>query len=143
MAIPDFQSIMLPLLKFAEDEEVHYIHDAVNQLAVDFSLTDEETSFLLPSGGQPVFYNRVGWARTYLKKAGLLHDPKRGYFQITKRGLDVLSQEPNRIDMKFLRQFPEYIEFPVPAWGCHLQSLSFFNSFPLYIPLNLFYLLQK
>ena len=111
MAIPDFQTIMLPLLTLSSDGEVYYIHDAVNQLADQFELTEEERTKLLPSGQQPIFYNRVGWARTYLKKAGLLEDPKRGYFQITGRGREVLVDNPARIDMKFLRQFPEYIEF--------------------------------
>ena len=71
----------------------------------------------------PVFYNRVGWARIYLKKAGLIKDPKRGYFQITERGKDVLKGNPDHIDMQFLRQFPEYVEFrkitkePGPSGG--------------------------
>jgi restriction system protein len=111
MAIPDFQSIMLPLLKLAGDGKVHSIHKAVEELAGHFSLTEEERSKLLPSGQQPVFYNRVGWARTYLKKAGLLEDPRRGYFRITKRGEEVLEQDPPEIDRRFLRQFPEYVEF--------------------------------
>lgn len=111
MSIPDFQSIMLPLLKFASDGDTHHIHDAVNKLAEQFSLTEEEKSRLLPSGQQPIFYNRVGWARTYLKKAGLLEDPKRGYFKITDRGLKVLADNPPCIDMKFLRQFQEYLDF--------------------------------
>jgi restriction system protein len=111
MAIPDFQTIMLPLLRLSGDGKVHYIHDAVSHLADQFNLTDEEQAKLLPSGQQPIFYNRVGWARTYLKKAGLLEDPKRGYFQITARGKVILTQNPSRIDMQFLRQFPEYVEF--------------------------------
>lgn len=111
MPIPDFQSLMLPLLELAGDGETHYIHDAVEQLGNRFSLTEEEKSKLLQSGQQPVFYNRVGWARTYLKKAGLLEDPKRGYFHITERGRDVLREKPTKIDMKFLRRFPEYVEF--------------------------------
>jgi restriction system protein len=111
MPIPDFQTIMLPLLRLAADGGVHYIHDAVNKLADDFSLSDDEKSRLLPSGQQPIFYNRVGWARTYLKKAGLIEDPRRGYFQITERGKSVLQENPSRIDMQYLRQFPEYIEF--------------------------------
>lgn len=111
MAIPDFQSLMLPLLQLSEDGEIHYIHDAVEQLAEKFDLSDEERRKLLPSGQQPIFYNRVGWARTYLKKAGLLEDPKRGYFKITKRGKAVLEDNPPIIDMQYLRQFPEYVEF--------------------------------
>ncbi len=111
MPIPDFQTLMLPLLQLSGDGEVHYIHDAVNELADKYNLTEEERSKLLSSGQQPVFYNRVGWSRTYLKKAGLLQDPKRGYFQITDRGIEVLRQNPERVDMKFLLQFPEYVEF--------------------------------
>jgi restriction system protein len=111
MSIPDFQTLMLPLLILAADGELHYIHDAVDKLADEYSLTDDEKSRLLPSGQQPAFYNRVGWARTYLKKSGLIEDPKRGYFQITSKGKEILKTNPSRIDMKYLQQFPEYIEF--------------------------------
>lgn len=114
MAIPDFQTIMLPLLEYASDEEVHHIHEAVDHLVREFNLTEEEESELLPSGQQPIFYNRVGWARTYLKKAKLLSDPERGYFQITERGKEVLRSNPNRIDMKYLRRFPEFVKFREP-----------------------------
>lgn len=102
---------MLPLLRIAGDSREHNIHEAVNELAKIFGVSEEEQAKLLPSGQQPVFYNRVGWARTYLKKAGLLIDPRRGFFEITDCGKDVLSKDPTRIDMKYLRQFPEYIEF--------------------------------
>jgi restriction system protein len=111
MPIPDFQTIMLPLLKLASDGDVHYIHDAVNELADGFSLSDDEKSRLLSSGQQPIFYNRVGWARTYLKKAGLIEDPRRGYFQVTERGKAILKENPDRIDMQYLRRFPEYMDF--------------------------------
>ena len=84
MPIPDFQTLMLPLLSLATDGEIHYIHDAVNKLANDFSLTDDEKSKLLPSGQQPVFYNRVGWARTYLKKQGLLRTQGEDIFKSLK-----------------------------------------------------------
>lgn len=102
---------MFPLIRIASDEKEHSIHEAVEILANQFNLSEEEESLLLPSGQQPIFYNRVGWARTYLKKAGLLEDPRRGYFRITNRGKEVLNKQPKRIDMKFLLQFPEYIEF--------------------------------
>jgi len=111
MPIPDFQTIMLPLLQLASDGEERSIHEAVESLANHFSLNEEETSRLLSSGQQPIFYNRVGWARTYLKKARLIEDPRRGYFRITSRGKDVLRRNPDRIDMKYLKEFPEYIEF--------------------------------
>lgn len=111
MAIPDFQSIMLPLLEIAGDGEEHYIHDATIQLGKHFNLSEEEKAVLLPSGQQPLFYNRVGWSRTHLKKAGLLEDPKRGYFKITPLGLQVLKIKPEKIDMKFLEQFQDYVDF--------------------------------
>jgi restriction system protein len=76
MAIPDYQSIMLPLLKFAGDGEEHSLREAIEDLADEFSLTDEERKELLPSGRQATFDNRVGWARTYMKKAGLLESTK-------------------------------------------------------------------
>lgn len=111
MAIPDFQTIMLPLLRMTGDGEVHSINEAVEKLADHFSLTEEERTELLPSGQQPRFYNRVGWARTYLKKAGLLEDPRRGHFRITERGRKVLRQRPSRIDRELLEQFPEFVDF--------------------------------
>jgi restriction system protein len=80
-------------------------------LGSEFSLTEEELSKQLPSGTQKVFTNRVGWARTYLKKAGLLDSPKRGFQQITQRGRTVLAESPERIDAKFLERFPEFIAF--------------------------------
>ena len=111
MTIPDFQTIMLPLLQFASDGEEYSIHELVEYLASQFSLTEEEKSRLLPSGQQPIFYNRVGWARTYLKKARLIDYTRRGYFRITGRGKEVLQRNPDRIDMSYLQEFPEYIEF--------------------------------
>jgi len=110
MAIPDFQSIMLPLLNLASDGEIHNVNDATDNLAEKFNLTDEEISRLIPSGS-PKFYNRVGWAKTHLKKAGLLEYPQRGYFRITQRGLDVLQENPERINMSYLKKFPEFVAF--------------------------------
>jgi restriction system protein len=111
MAIPDFQTIMLPLLKLASDEEEHYIHDAVEKLSNYFELTEAEKSALLPSGTQPLFYNRVGWARSHMKAAKLLEDPKRGYFKITQRGLDLLAENPEKLSVKFLSRYPEFVQF--------------------------------
>src|SRR5690349_5119657 len=112
MPIPDFQSLMLPVLKYSATESEHSLRDAVACLGDQFSLTEEERKVRLPSGVQPLFYNRVGWARTYLKQAGLLQvTEKRNYLKITDRGKQVLNSNPLRIDMKYLEQFPEYIEF--------------------------------
>jgi len=111
MGVPDFQSIMLPLLKFASDKKEHAIREAIDKLAEEFDLTEEDRTALLPSGMQSVFDNRVGWSRTYLKKAGLLESKKRGFFNITQDGLKVLDENPTKIDIDFLMQFPGYVEF--------------------------------
>jgi restriction system protein len=111
MSIPDYQTIMLPLLRFAEDKKEHSLHEAVNVLANKFSLTENELQELLPSGKQTIFINRVGWARTYLSKAGLLSSTKRGFFQISDRGIEILNQNPTRVDNRTLKRFPEFNEF--------------------------------
>jgi restriction system protein len=111
MAIPDYQTIMLPLLKFAGDNEEHSLQEAVENLADYFELTDEELRELLPSGQQAIFRNRVGWARSYMKQAILLESTRRGYIRITPRGLDVIRQNPSKITVKFLDQFEEFCEF--------------------------------
>ncbi len=111
MVIPDYQSVMLPLLKYAGDGKEHRIRDAVEKLAEEFRLSEEERKELLPSGQQAVFKNRVGWASTYLKKAGLLNSGKKGYFSITQRGLDILKESPASIDVNFLKRYGEFNEF--------------------------------
>jgi restriction system protein len=111
MPIPDFQSLMLPLLKTLSDREEHSLKEIIEALADQYNLTQAERSELLPSGQQPIFYNRVVWANTYLKKSCLVETTRRSHYRITERGLAVLQQNPARIDMKFLEQFPEYIEF--------------------------------
>lgn len=111
MAIPDFQTLMLPLLEFASDGKEHVPRDAVKSLTDKFQLTPEEQAQMLPSGRVTVMQNRVAWANAYMKKAGLLEAVKRGVFRITERGKQVLAQQPARIDMKFLEQFPEFIAF--------------------------------
>lgn len=114
MPIPDFQTLMLPLLNIAAEGTEHHIREAVNNLAAQFGLTEDELKELLPSDVDSVFDNRVGWARTYLKKAGLIQYARRGYFQITDRGRNVLSQNPPKITVSFLRQFPEFRDFHAP-----------------------------
>jgi restriction system protein len=111
MSIPDYQSLMLPLLKQTSDRQEHSFPSLVDALASEYKLTEAERRGLLPSGGQFVFANRAGWARTYMKKAGLLSAPKRGVVQITDRGLQVLKENPKHLDNKVLRQFPEFLEF--------------------------------
>ncbi len=111
MPIPDYQSLMLPVLKIASDGKEHGLSDTIELLASQFKLTDSERRELLPSGRQSRFDNRVGWAKTYLKKAGLLDTPNRGKFCITERGMEALKAQPTSIDRKFLEQFSEFVEF--------------------------------
>ena len=114
MTVPNYQSIMLPLLELAADGREHSLRETIETLSSQLGLSEEERRELLPSGRQPTFDNRVGWARTYMKKAGLLESTRRGYFRITKRGLDVLDKQPSHIDSAYLRQFPEFVEFQTP-----------------------------
>lgn len=109
--IPDYQTLMLPILKLVSDGKEHKYRDLIETLAVQFELSEDERKELLASGSQAIFDNRVGWAKTYLKKAGLLDSPKRATFIITELGKEVLSRQPVRIDANFLRQFPAFVEF--------------------------------
>lgn len=111
MPIPDYQSLMLPLLRFASDGNDHTTREAVEVLANEFQLTSAERNELLASGQQAIFNNRVGWANSYLKKACLLESPRRGALRITARGKQTLGDNPNRIDVRFLERFPEFIVF--------------------------------
>jgi restriction system protein len=111
MAIPNYQTLMLPLLKLAADGQDHKKQDAVTALSDLFQLTEEERSVMLPSGGSAVMSNRIGWANTYLKKAGLLESPRRGYFRITPVGLEVLATNPGSIDNTTLDRFESFREF--------------------------------
>lgn len=109
--IPDYQTLMLPLLKLTADGREHKYRDLIELLAKEFHLSDNERKEMLPSGNQPLFDNRVGWAKTYLKKAGLLDSPKRATFVITKLGRQTLSKNLDRIDNKYLSRFPSFLEF--------------------------------
>lgn len=111
MPIPDFQSIMRPLLQLASDGNEHALSDAREELAGVFQLTEEEKKALLPSGRQATFANRVAWARVYLGQAGALETPRRGHFTITSRGRDLLRNAPERIKIRDLEQFPEFKQF--------------------------------
>lgn len=111
MTIPDYQTIMLPLLKLAGDKKEHSIREAIDSIADLFKLSDEQKKEVLPSGRSYIIDNRVGWARTYLKKAGLLEDTHRSHFRITEEGLKALEKSPTEINIKFLQQFPGFNEF--------------------------------
>ena len=110
MEIPSFHSCMLPLLKFAADGHQHGLQEATDALAEHFQLPTEKRMQLRESGVN-IFYNRVAWARTYLKQADLLIYPVRGMLQITDEGKKVLESGVENIDIKFLERFPAFVEF--------------------------------
>ncbi len=110
LAIPDYQTLMLPFLLVVGDSQDHVVNDIVDKLADEFRLTEEERTKPF-STGEPIFKNRVWWARSYLVKAGLLQSPGRGRIRITTRGLEALKKEPALIDNEFLKQYPEFLEF--------------------------------
>lgn len=102
---------MLPLLRYMSDGGDHSIHDIVKNLGIMFHLSDAELNELIPSGKQTAFYNKTGWARTYLSKACLIKLVKRTCYTITDRGFEVLKENPSKIDIRFLMKFPEFVEF--------------------------------
>ena len=111
MAVPDFQTLMLPLLKITSDGNEHTTSEVVETLAQQFGLSDNDRKEMLPSGRQQKFDNRVNWSKTYLQKALLLSSTGRSRFHITDRGMNVLKSNPSNINIKFLNQFPEFIAF--------------------------------
>jgi len=112
MPVPDYQSLMLPLLQYAGERQTEIsTGDAVEALAVRLRLTNEDLKEMLPSGLQSAFVNRVGWAATYMKKAGLLEATRRGHYRITQQGHDLLKKKPPVINVKLLKRYPEFISF--------------------------------
>lgn len=105
---------MLPLLRLAADGKEYSLAEAREALAAHFELTDADREEPLPSGRQSKFSNRVAWAKVYLQQAGLLLSPRRGHFQISPRGAEVLNSPPKRIDIKFLERYPEFVAFRTP-----------------------------
>lgn len=111
MAIPNYEDMMLPLLTFASDKKEHSIYEAIEYIKNYYKISEEESAVLLKSGKQSVVSNRVGWARTYLKKAGMLDSQQRARFNITDLGLRVLLEKPTKITDKYLMQFESFQEF--------------------------------
>ncbi|WP_448379906.1 winged helix-turn-helix domain-containing protein [Gloeomargarita sp.] len=112
MALPDYQSLMLPLLQYAGVAEGEITTSkAVEFLAQALKLTEADLKEMLPNGTQSTFVNRVGWAATYMKKAGLLASTRRGYYRITERGRQLLAEQPQFINNKTLKRYPEFREF--------------------------------
>lgn len=108
--VPDFQSLMLPFMQHIADGQEHSTKGLINLLAQHFELTEKDLNQLTPSGRQTTFDNRVRWAKAHLKMAEFLEDTKRGHFVITDNGKQVLSEKPDKINVKYLRQFPEYLK---------------------------------
>ena len=111
MPIPDYQSLMLPVLRFAGDRKEHSLGEFRQRVAAEFNLSEQELAERLASDSQTVFANRIGWAVQYLKAAVTLKSVKRGVYQISDRGLALLKGKPSEITVKTLRQFPEFMEF--------------------------------
>jgi restriction system protein len=109
--IPDYQSLMLPLLKIAGDGAEHRISDVITLLGVQLKLSDAELSEMLPSGKQTIFSSRVHWAKTYMAQSKLLEITRRAHFRITERGREVLAENPGKIDLQLLERFPEFRDF--------------------------------
>jgi restriction system protein len=117
MTVPDFQSFMLPLLKFTADRDEHERSDAADALALHFNSTEADRKEMLPSGKQTKFNSRVAWAIVFLRKAKFLESTRRGRFKITERGLEILKSNPPKIDTKYLMQYgdAEFREFQKPS----------------------------
>jgi len=111
MAVPDFQSFFKPLLEIASDGNEHSMKEARELIAKKMNLSEEDLKELLPSGTQTKYDNRVAWAKSYFVQAKVLESPRRAVFRITDRGRELLNKGYDRIDVKILNQYPEFVEF--------------------------------
>lgn len=111
MAVPKYDELMKPLLITVSDGETYKMKDVTALLAEQLNLSSDDLAEMLPSRRQTVFKNRVGWAKTYLKKAGLLDSPARATIVITNAGKQVVADNPEKIDSKYLEQFPSFVDF--------------------------------
>ena len=110
MSIPDFQSLMLPILQLLADGKDHAMRDVTSAIISQLGLTAEEIAEKLPSGQQTVIGNRIAWAKAHLKMAELVQSPSRGIVRITKTGETLLKQKPERIDLRLLKTYPAYLK---------------------------------
>lgn len=117
MSVPDFQTMMLPFLRFAQNQAEVSSRDVIPFLANHYNLSEEETAERLPSGYQTKLTNRISWIFAHLQKAQVIEKTRRGFYKITVRGNELLQRNPERIDLKTLKQFPEYAEYWKPIWG--------------------------
>ncbi|MXP25689.1 restriction endonuclease [Altererythrobacter indicus] len=110
MAIPNYQQLMLPLLKIAAVGETR-VPIAAEKIADDLGLSEEEREELLPSGTQRLLHNRIHWAKFYMSKAGLIDSPRRGVFLASAEGRNLLDRQPSEINVDLLKAYPAYAEF--------------------------------
>jgi restriction system protein len=117
MSVPDYQSLMYPVLAELSDGKERLLRDVRDLVAARLQLSEADLAEMIPSGRQSMFANRANWAHVYLKQAGLLQTVRRGVYQITDRGRQALRERPESINNEYLRQFPEFLEFLERAYG--------------------------
>jgi restriction system protein len=117
MPIPSYEEMMQPLLQILKDKKEHKLSEITERISAEFNLTESEKKELLPSGSEPVVGNRVRWARLYLEKAGLLESTKKGFYKITNKGTKVLQKKPTKLDVQYLKRFPDFLVFKEPHQG--------------------------
>lgn len=134
MPIPKYHEFMLPLLQLAGDRQEHANREAFTAMATHFRLSADDVAARLPSGRQTVVDNRVGWAQTYLRNAGLLESTRRAHFHITDAGLKVLATRPAVIDVAFLNQFPSFVAFRTRTTPKTSETADIENAFQTALP---------
>src|SRR5450432_896290 len=115
MAVPDFQKLLLPLLKICSDQKEHTNRETEDRLAAELQLTKGDLEEMLPSGTQRRFVNRVAWAKVHLSKVGLIEPVRKSVYKITQRGLDLLKENPDAISVAFLKRYEGFNEFLKPT----------------------------
>lgn len=124
--IPDYQTLMLPLLKLVNEQREFSVQECIDFLAKTFNLSEEELNEWLPSKKQKIFYNRVYWAKAHLKMAGVLENTKRGFFKITERGVNLLSENPEQINVKYLMS--KFVDYSVMIGGFRKEKKESENN---------------
>ena len=127
--IPDYQTLMLPLLKFVNEQREFSVHECIDFLAKTFNLSEQELNEWLPSKRQKIFYNRVYWAKAHLKMAGVLENTKRGVFKITERGIKLLTEKPEQINVKILMS--KFVDYSDMIGGFRKDKKESENSSPI------------
>ena len=128
MAIPEFKSFMLPILKFLSDNQIHTLQECISVVKNEFNLDNNDMNQLIPSKKQTTVYNRVYWSLTYLKKALLIKSEQRGHYRITDRGIELLKSNPTVIDPKLLSKYPEFQDFSNASHTINNSNSTLSNS---------------